>query len=156
MYKIHLRYEGIEISIEMTHRISALSDDSGVGKTYVAKAISSALKVKKYNSIVSKMGSDDCDIHVIFEDTKQDEVKKIVKEKNSIIIIDETDKIIGTNPNIVKKILKNEESAYLLILRGDPEGLILGTNQYLRLKSDEKCIKIFPFKSKMNDFFKEG
>ena len=47
MYRIDLTYEGRRIHIEMEKRISILSDDSGIGKTFVAKAIRGIIKCKK-------------------------------------------------------------------------------------------------------------
>lgn len=156
MYRIELKYEGNLIKIKMNQRISVLSDDSGVGKTYVAKAVDSALKVKKYNSIEATCNGENCNIHVVFEDTSDKEIDMIISKSNSIIIIDEADKIFGGNNHLVKKMLKNESSAFLLILRGDPKDLILTPKQYLTFRYKQKCIEIYPFESKVNNFFVEG
>lgn len=154
MYKIQLKYEGTEIKIEMNHRISVLSDNSGIGKTYVAQAIHSALKVKKYATITSVNNNTPCSIHVILGDETPDYIMNTTSKKDSIIIIDNADKVIAMNENIVNMIIQNKDSAYLLILRGDPEGLIIGPNQYLQFREKNKMIRIEPFKSNVNNFFK--
>lgn len=156
MYGIDLTYEGRRIHIEMEKRISILSDDSGIGKTFVAKAIKASLNVKDYSDIRATFNGNESDVEVIFDECSKCHAIDVIKHVKGIVIIDEADKLISLYPEIMEEIVHNTESAFLLILRGEPNNYITSPLQYLIFTTTGMEITIKPYKSSVNKFFKVG
>ena len=154
MYRIDLTYEGRRIHIEMEKRISILSDDSGIGKTFVAKAIRASLNVRKYSDIRATFHGKESEVEVIFDGCPMNYAMNIVRDARGIVIIDEADKLIGLYPEILDEIVYNTESAFLLILRGEPDNYITSPLQYLEFTATKAEITIKPYKSRVNKFFR--
>lgn len=156
MYKISLTYEGRKIHIEMEHRVSILSDDSGIGKTFVAKAVKNSLNVKQYSDIQATINDKECSVDVIFDECEKEKAISTITNAQDIVIIDEADKLFALYPIVLDVLQKNDKAVFLLILRGEPDDYITSPLQYLTFTTNGKEITIKPYKSNVNNFYKVG
>lgn len=152
MYKIKLKYLGISIDIELCKHISVLSDDSGIGKTFIVNAIDNALKVKEFNSIDASKDGEDVSITVLKENASIEEVRKKVEDSVGLVIIDEADKIFAAHNEICDIIANKENTDFFLVMRGCYENLYISQNQYLNMQVDADTIIVKPFVSNVNRF----
>lgn len=154
MYKIQCSYSNTNIDIELHERISVLSDDSGIGKTFVVEGIREALKVKQYGAITATKNNENIAVNIIEASAmdSQASLAEAIKTKTGIIIIDDADKILAGNNNLTEAILCNKEAAFLLIMRGMFGNLYFSHKQYLQFNSVGNSIIIKPVKRGIGGF----
>ena len=157
MYKIQCSYSNTNIDIELHERISVLSADSGIGKTFVVKGIKEALKVRQYGAITATKNDKNIAVTIIEASTmdsldSQASMAEAIKTKTGIVIIDDADKILAGNNNLTEAILCNKEAAFLLIMRGMFGNLYASQKQYLQFNLVGNSIIIKPVKRGIGGF----
>lgn len=151
MYKIQCSYSNTNIDIELCERISVLSEDSGIGKTFVVNGINEALRVKEYGSIKATKNGEDIAITII---NGEDDNINTIKNAKDLVIIDEADELLAENNGLIDEIQNNKNADFLLIMRGMFNGMYFSQRQYLSFEFTGKSINIKPVKRGLHEFFK--
>lgn len=155
--KIELDFGKGHISINTNYRISVLSENSGVGKTYVVYAIEQAKKIASYLPMTVQKDGKAVDVYTVSDSTDRNKAEEILKYKDSIIIVDEADRVFGMYPEFVDLVNQNEKASFILFLRSAPRGLYISQNWYLKFSRKGYDIEIKPFDNlkKIQKFFSE-
>lgn len=153
MIKVNISYRNKKIVLETKCRVSILSDNSGIGKTYLLKVIKQALEASEYSPLKAEKDGKECkNVYLILEDTPIDIIREYIL-KNGFIIIDECDILFTDYPELIDSINKNKKADYMLIMRGLPKDLEVNTNSQLVFKNMYGNIMIEPFESRLKSFF---
>ena len=151
--KVSISYRNKKISLDTKCRVSILSDNSGIGKTYLLKVIKQAIEASEYSPLKAEKNGSECkDIYLILENTPINIIRETIV-KNGFIIIDECDILFTDYPELIDIVNKNREADYMLIMRGIPSGLEVNTDSQLVFKNMYGNIIIEPFESRLKSFF---
>ena len=153
--KIDIINPDVHIVGEIKKRITRIGGDSAVGKTYLYNSLSSAEKgfTNQFKEVT--LGNDNVKvIRISGTDNFLDPLYNLdakFNAENSLIIVDEADKILCVRKDLRKTVVSNKSSHYILISRKYyPEiPLPLFNNAVLRFDSDK--LKILYYEDLINE-----
>lgn len=148
--RIHFTHSKNEVDIYSNKRVAMLMEESGVGKTYVAKRLLEAADAAKYGDFQATLNGESCPVEVVTDSDSEEEVYRKVQCEGHIVMVDEADAIFDQYDEIPGIIYDNEKSAFIVVARQTWTGLPIALNQYLELKyakeKNRAKIEIVPYK----------
>lgn len=143
---IDFKISGTSFYFDVKCRFTKLCDDSGVGKSFLYKALEKTLEsynnISKY-PVIDKITNEKIQVVLIdgLTTTKEEALNKI-KTENALIMIDEADIIFNEHKELANIVIENNTSNFILIARSELKGLDFSYNEHALINSDKNKINV--------------